>query len=249
MKRSFVPRKTASNISESVHQQLSMYALAAGAAGVSMLALAQPSEGKIVYTPANLKIVSNPEGSYNLDLNHDGVNDFAIRNMTFNTGDFIHGVLSAVPFSGNGVEGDGFVYALRRGAPIGPRQPFSAPHTMTNCVLAQTLTCFGSWHQATNRYLGLKFHVDGKVHYGWARLSVTTNSTGITATLTGYAYETIPGKSIKAGQTKGSDGSINGDIAQSAFLTHPIADSPQPASLGMLALGARGIPLRQWKET
>jgi hypothetical protein len=49
MKRSSGPRKTA-NFSRSIHQQLNMYALAAGAAGVGVLALAQPAEAKIVYT-------------------------------------------------------------------------------------------------------------------------------------------------------------------------------------------------------
>jgi hypothetical protein len=47
MKRSSGPRKTA-NLSESVHQHLNMYAIAAGAAGVGMLALAPRSEAKIV---------------------------------------------------------------------------------------------------------------------------------------------------------------------------------------------------------
>jgi hypothetical protein len=39
-------------LSDSVHHQLNMYALAASAAGVSVLALAQPAECKIIYTHA-----------------------------------------------------------------------------------------------------------------------------------------------------------------------------------------------------
>jgi hypothetical protein len=52
MERSSRSRKTA-ELSESVHRQLSMYALAASAAGVGLLSLAQPVEAKIIYTPAN----------------------------------------------------------------------------------------------------------------------------------------------------------------------------------------------------
>src|SRR4029077_3677693 len=52
-----------------------MYALAASAAGVGMLALAQPSQAKIVYTPANIQI-NVGGGLVYLDLNNDGVNDF-----------------------------------------------------------------------------------------------------------------------------------------------------------------------------
>jgi hypothetical protein len=41
-----------SNLSDSVHLRLNMYALAASAAGVGALALARPCEAEIVYTPA-----------------------------------------------------------------------------------------------------------------------------------------------------------------------------------------------------
>jgi hypothetical protein len=53
MQRSLRPQKTAFNLSDSLHHQLSTYALAATAAGVGVLALAQPVEAKIIYTPAH----------------------------------------------------------------------------------------------------------------------------------------------------------------------------------------------------
>jgi hypothetical protein len=77
MKRSSGPRKTA-HLSEPAHHQLNMYALAAGAAGVGVLALTQPVEAKIVYTPAHRVI--GPDSRYLLDLNHDGITDFTIAN-------------------------------------------------------------------------------------------------------------------------------------------------------------------------
>jgi hypothetical protein len=43
-------------------------------------------------------------------------------------------------------------------------------------------------------YLGLKFVIKGKTHYGWARLAVSAQRFVVTATLTRYAYETVPGK-------------------------------------------------------
>lgn len=70
--------KTA-NLSESVHQQLNMYALAAGAAGVGLLASAQPSAAKIVYT--HVHKVIGPNSQLGLDLNHDGIVDFSIHNV------------------------------------------------------------------------------------------------------------------------------------------------------------------------
>jgi hypothetical protein len=75
MKRLSGPRKT-SNLSQSIHQQLNMYAIAAGAAGVGLLALAQPAQAKIVYTAANTKLPIN--APFYLDLNHDGIKDFKL---------------------------------------------------------------------------------------------------------------------------------------------------------------------------
>jgi hypothetical protein len=90
------------------------------------------------------------------------------------------------------------------------------------------------------RYLGLKFKIKGKIHYGWARLSVEASNKPyeITAVLTGYAYETIPGKAIIAGATKGPD-----DIEPTASFTTP---TPEPVTLGALAMGAPGLAI--WRE-
>ena len=59
----------------------------------------------------------------------------------------------------------------------------------------------------------------------------------ITATLTGYANETIPGKSVIAGQTKGPDAERDASLH-----TH----TPEPATSGMLAIGAPG--LSSWRR-
>jgi hypothetical protein len=103
----------------------------------------------------------------------------------------------------------------------------------------------GNWIDVKNRYLGLKFYIHGKIHYGWARLSVSFtefHQGRIKAILTGYAYETIPDKAIVAGQTKGPE-----DIVErpDAALTAP---TREPATLGMLALGERGLSIWRREE-
>ena len=65
MKRSSRPRKI-TRLSQSMHQQLNMYALAAGAAGVSVLALSPSSEAKIVYTATDKNIM--PDHTISLDV-------------------------------------------------------------------------------------------------------------------------------------------------------------------------------------
>jgi len=258
MKRPSGPRKTASNLPESVHQHLNMYALAAGAAGVSVMTLAQPSEGKIVYTPAHISIGVNK--LYNLDLNHDVITDFAIDNALTHGINNSSGLLKVVDNRGNGIEGgrEGFkfdAFALNRGYRISSKGFFSSSEAIMavwSCHFVQhTCHTAGDWDNVANRYLGLKFLINRKTHYGWARLSVRVRRHNpITATLTGYAYETIPGKSIKAGQTKeAADHSGEQDFSPNADLTAPISDTPQPASLGMLSLGAQGVALWRRRES
>src|SRR5580704_18153794 len=75
MKHAPRPRESA-RISHSIKQQLNMYALGAGAAGVGMLALAQPAEGRIVYTPTHVIIGHGGTSHFAIDLNHDGIPDF-----------------------------------------------------------------------------------------------------------------------------------------------------------------------------
>jgi hypothetical protein len=65
-------------------------------------------------------------------------------------------------------------------------------------------------------------------HYGWTRLSVQAGNVYINATLTGYSYETIAGKSIKAGQTKeAANDPTNEDFGPGASLPNPIPDTSQ----------------------
>jgi hypothetical protein len=86
-----------------------------------------------------------------------------------------------------------------------------------------------------NGYLGLKFTISGKVHFGWERVTVTTSGKTFIATLTGYAYETIPNKSIIAGKTKGPNDAGAEQVGQAS------APTPQIPSLGLHALGSPSL--------
>jgi hypothetical protein len=76
---------------------------------------------------------------------------------------------------------------------------------------------------------------------------VKLSKTKITAILTGYAYETIPGKSIKAGQTKEAAGDGVNELSVSASLTHS-TPAKQPATLSLLALGSTGLSIWRREE-
>ena len=250
MKQRSGPLKTVSNLSESVHQQLSMYALTAVLATVGVLALTRSSAAKIVYTPTNVQISRR----YDLDLNHDGITDvaFFVIDKVSTCPPNQDRSLWEEPVLRNGSEADTLgALALAEGARIGKGGSFQGRVAlMVSSTWIRSFICMkidaGHWQDVSNGYLGLQLKIHGKTHYGWARLSVQPNFSSINATLTGYAYETIPGKSLKAGQRKeAADDPTNEDLGSGAFLTDPIPDAPQPASLGVLALGAQGVLWRR----
>jgi hypothetical protein len=237
--------KTASMLLPST-QRLNMYALAASAAGVSVLALTQPTAARIVYTPVHHVVGKN--GHYNIDLNHDKVADLTLVNTYSCNTDFCVDALSALPAAGNGIEGmPGFLSipyasALTRGAVIGPAQPFQG-RLMASSESGQGT--IGRWLNVNNRYLGLKFQIKGKTHFGWARLSVhALGGAFVRATLTGYAYETVANKRIIAGRTNSdSDDTLESDQTIPAAVTLPASQS---ATLGRLALGSPALSV--WKR-
>jgi hypothetical protein len=272
MKCSFGHRKQA-NLSESIHQQLNMYAIAASAAGVGLLALAQPAEGKIVYTPTYQFVPPYCQFcSLDLDLNHDHIADFMFSHWSTMLVQGIN-VCAAASYCSEargpnqilqvGDPGGGWAAALRAGEQISARKPFGPDLGMaftvrqdSHCPSVGTnyaVCSLGPWKNVKGRYLGLKFVIQGKIHYGWARLNVGKGARP--AVLTGFAYETIPGKAIIAGKTKGTDHLLTtsptanpDDPGPGASLTNPIPDNLQPASLGMLALGSPGRSVRRRKE-
>jgi hypothetical protein len=239
------------DVRDSLHQRLHMYALAASAAGVSVLALAQPGEAEIVYTPVQVTI--GPGQTYSLDINQDGIVDFTIHNRTHGTTSGFDASIFLRPAPGNAVAGHivnyGFpwAYALRSGMRIdkGERHFVAGRATMAfSDTFVGSYYRGGSWLDAPNRFLGVRFKIDGKVHYGWVRLSVQ-NYPELSATLTGFAYETIADKPIKAGVEQGKD-DVSVNQAAPAALTKP---AQQPATLGMLALGSPALSVWRRNES
>jgi hypothetical protein len=220
-----------------LHQDLAIYALAAGA-GLGVFASSHPAEAQIVYTPANESIYDAHQ-KISIDFNHDGLPDLIISELPYHSGSIFAGnSVRALPPSDGGVKDgpcDGCAEAMFRGSRIGPGE-FFLPN---RAVVAQTYSVyyFGSWFGNGNLYLGVRFPISGQMHYGWVRMYVTW---AITVTVSGYAYETQPDTPINAGQT----GSGNSAEAESTGDAARLDERNERAgSLGALALGASGVAL------
>ena len=191
--------------SDSLYSNVNKFAVAAFVVIATVLGLLHPAQAQIVYTPANVTIYQN---TYNLDVNNDGVTDFAIHsgggkfcNCRNGGCQFLYS-LNEFPTSGNGVVGSPPA-PLLLGHAIGPKQVF---YGGTGQLAFHARSCSGQFTNAgrwisrngKTAYLGFRFQINGETHYGWAKLTVS----GIEATLTGYAYEATPGQALTAGQTQ-----------------------------------------------
>jgi|SRR5215475_804583 len=169
-----------------------------------------PALAEVAYTPTNITISGS--GILKIDLNHDGVTDVSVVSsgkaiFCAGTGPGSFGSVYGLPAQGAGmVANGGYVLALSSGIRVSPSSSFYGAEALmmqySSCLWPPHIN-FGAWLNVSNRYLGLKFQINGHTHYGWARLTMTAGRFGPIATLTGYAYETIAGQGVTTGQTSG----------------------------------------------
>ena len=131
--------------------------------GVGVLALTQPVEAKIVYTPAHHVINANQ--TYGLDLNHDGTSDFELKDFFSTFSGNSAGFLWILPHaSANEVwaaarapycVGTGRVCAaaLPKGKSVGPKGRFRQDYPNGEIMVATGLASshYGSWLNVTGR--------------------------------------------------------------------------------------------------
>ena len=243
--------KSGLRLSAKLEQTMLAYAAAATAAGVGILSLTCPAEARIIYTRANEELL--PNKLFPLDLNHDTKKDFTFDDSHGSTSiGGAWGILTIFPNrSTNEILGyqtaNGFnrmASALPAGVQVGPKEKFSpGERIMLRTSVSgghrrgtSSSRCIGPWKNATNRYLGLKFIINGKPHYGWARLSVSCSNIVVSGILSGYAYETVPNKPIITGKTK--DDAETSNPNEGAEDLSPSVTAP---TLGRLAQGASGL--------
>jgi hypothetical protein len=220
-----------------VASRLRSYTLTVAAGSLSLTT----SQGAVVFVNGGNVLLSDAntlDGSYTsfpFDLNSDGVSDLRLWTQT--------GTASAALVTGplgSGVEvvglfNGGFTYASRltAGALVNASAQFLTV-TPTGVVTDTTVgwladgagTTASQWDSpAPNNtgFLGLRFKIAGQSHYGWMRLTVTDNATAPQRSIRvhSWAYESEAGRSILTGAI------------------------PEPASLGLLALGSVGLAARR----
>jgi hypothetical protein len=207
-----------SRLNNILDKGLLTYMATASAAGVSMLAMTQSAEAKVVYTATNRSIVSDSR----LDLNNDGIPDYAFHGPFAICGTCSYLDVLAIKFN----KFMSSAQPLAAGISVGPDGKFRGHlgQMVNSCTCSGNPGNGGPWIGVQNEYMGYEFNIKGTAHFGWARFSVTDKGA---ITLTGYAYETVSLKPIVTGDTTGSDDEDS--------VEQPV---PAASSLGSLALGA-----------
>lgn len=212
--------KKSHNTTES---KLKVYsALAAG-----LIAIANSSEGQMVYHDIKPDTTISNGGSYLLDLNGDGISDFVfyqVLSSITSRSSFIY-KKNKVEISPLGIgnkildtiEGQHpYPPALNLNTSIGPN--LKNNHFWTTSKQQSLMLNYdriryytsgssnkevhhykGYWQGVTDRYLGLLIEVNNKAYCGWVRLDVAKNAKSFT--IKSYAYDSIPEQTVFAGDT------------------------------------------------
>lgn len=200
-----------------LQNKLKAYSLAAGA--VAAVGAASEADAQVVYTDVDPDITISVQetDSILLDLNNDDSFDFTIYKTTAGDGTE---AIRVRPVDGNEVLGVTsysayfLAYALDAGATINDGAGAWNGTLNDGMMTLAWGSAYGYWAGVTDKYLGLRFNVDGNTHYAWARLDVAAE--GVSSTLKDYAYESTPGEAIIAGEGE----SIN-EVINSNFVIGP----------------------------
>jgi len=204
---------------------------------IAVLLAAPPTlrgQGTIVYhNPPNIPLFVDG-ALYELDLDQDGTVDFHVNkggSSGFAASGIGHNASLAVPEQPPDI--GALITPIPAGEYIGPSLtppnawfetysfepipgfPVTVPATFHACY---TTGCIGAFHDVT-AFWGVQFEIDGNLHYGWVQVE-TLGGIRTGGNVLDWAYNTIPGQPILAGQV------------------------PEPGTISLLVLGAVAIAWR-----
>ena len=175
------------------------------------------AQSLIIYKDIEPDFVSdNLNQSYDLDLNNDHIIDFTLKselnliNWDYNDPIILpqhllylgskassaNGSISVTPWLPNPLPLDSGkeIFSLA-GYTNGESYENWGYFMIGNC--GDELSCYSNWEDKSDKYLGLKFYINGKAHYGWVQLDISSATQWV---IKDYAYNSTPNKPILAGQ-------------------------------------------------
>lgn len=238
-------------------RQLKRYGVQRMKHALLLLALiATQAKAQIIYTDVepDTTITQGPIGStvYALDINNDGIPDATLTASRTSTNNSVFlgtsngsqalmccvilmtraisyaAFIGSDPSGTNASWGTGQDARLRQFPTTGGGGP-GGGHGGGNPIP------FGDWSNPTDRYLALRFSLGGDWYYGWVRVSVSSGASSFT--IRDYAYNSVPGEGILAGDM----GSITTGITGNALGGMQVSPNPFTSVLSIaLPTGTTG---------
>lgn len=163
--------------------------------------------GQIIYTDIEPDFTSfNVGDNYNLDLNNDGIDDFNLKSFyeadyywfEIKSSNSINAIIATNPWYSNPMP-------LESGYEVFEIVSYAYPSVSYNTwgffttgdCFGGEIGCYYDWKLNGDKFLGLRFLINGQTHYGWARLNVVSQTQWV---FKDYAYNATPNKPIIAGQ-------------------------------------------------
>ena len=168
----------------------------------------QASQIIYIYTDIEPNFSSDTQNtSYGLDLNNDQKVDYILQWNDDDRYEWLairsnpegqNGIISVAPWYSNPV-------------PLGfDTEIFTTPYDNSRSLFYDTWgiftigdcptfepRCFYDWKGAGDSYLGLRFKINGAVHYGWVRMQISSPANWV---VKDYAYNATPNEPVFAGR-------------------------------------------------
>lgn len=158
----------------------------------SLITASGAAEAQVVHTDLEPDVVVNClNASYELDLNNDGICDFTIKDnhRTFNSSLWKFEI-DAEPASGNSIAGEAGPGLYNHGEISNAFLTWQDAAVQPLAYVVGSWTSNGlsggNWANSDEKFMALRFKIDGQQHLGWVRLSVDA---GYAATIQDYAYD------------------------------------------------------------
>lgn len=158
------------------------------------------ANAQIIYTDVSPDSLVSSQ--YELDLNNDGTPEFLIEKI-------LDGGIDVVQVSG--ISNQDSVAGFYVGFPTELPYPYAL--SSATIIGSQTHLVEGGvmggnhplimddavWPEGINRYLGLRFSINGEAHYGWVKIKISVDY--VAFTVLEYAYNATAGEPINSGVT------------------------------------------------
>lgn len=181
---------------------------------VLLILFVSKAQSQIVYTSVNpnfeidFSSVGSAANLFPIDFNNDGVVDFNFRYDVYNPGNYFVHITSSNSFSynpNNKAMGTGTFnsYGVPYAKPLAFGTDISS--ASANWITEQRGPLLADQQNPNfmtlgDRYIGVRFLVNGQNFYGWILVSLGNNKLMIKS----YAYQSTPNTGISAGDTGGS---------------------------------------------